>query len=286
MPSLGSELNTSNFIRWRKATSLPLADLEDATLSNDTSLFPNQYIKDQKLYYPKILIDSPVAVYANLTTPATDADFANWSCVYADRYGATTGGFTVTKDDLGSGNFRWYFSQTPTTSEITADDYFRFVIYNTSTMNVVYASNFFQAVAAADYYKYAYASYRNGSTLDRFNYTTLTSWRNIIALDLNLIDSQPIIEQTDFPEITTGDVQVTKTYKRLERTFKAFQFDNEAKRALESLYSCSDILINTNEMKRNEAPQWEENQNTGLHDGTFKLWDQSYSEINLNGYDG
>lgn len=283
---LGIELNTSNFIRWRAATGIALADIATATLSDNPALYPNQALKRNINYFPKVIIGSEVSVYANLTTAATDLDYSDWACLYVDSYGNTSGSITLNQDDFGSGNFRWYFSDTPSASDLTDNKVYQFVIYNTSTMNVKYVSNCFKAVAASEAYKYGYYSYRNQSSLDNFNYTDLTSFRNKIALDTDLINEEPNLEYTDYPEITTGDVQNTKTYKRISITFLARQFDRESRRALESVLSCSDILINTNTVKRNEAPTWEPDAKSSQWDGPFKVWDQSYSEINLNGYNG
>lgn len=285
-----NELNSYNFLRWRSANSVTINDIGDATIGTGAIVtYPNQYLLDRTLYIPKFVLGSEISVYANLDTAATDADFANWVGVFVDRYGTINtdhGTFAISQDDFGGGNFRWYFSQTPASNDFEVDQYYMFVIYNTSTEAVKYVTNFMQAKASTEAVNYSYSSYRNSSSLDNFNYTDLTSFRNKISLDLNLIDDQPEIEFDPYNQVTTGKVSTSKTYKKLALTFEAKQYDQEARRALESMFACSDILINTNVVEKKEAPSWSINRRSRLADGTVKFYDQKVSTINLSGYDG
>lgn len=288
-----NELNSWNFIRWRSASGVTTGNLGSSTLATGTpSSYPNQNILNDCLYIPRMILDSQISVYANLNTPATDGDFANWVCVFADRFGninSDHGTFTVTQDDFGSGNFRWYFTETPATADFDAYEYYRFVIYETSGNTVKYVSNFFQAVPATDAYLFSYLTYRNSSSLDNFNYTDLTSFRNRIAIDLNVIEDQQEIEITDYPEVTTGDVRSEKTYSKLSLTMQAMQFDYEARRAMESVFKCNapdGVTLNGNTIQRKEAPTWEIDKKSRLADGLVKFYDQAASQINLAGYDG
>lgn len=280
-----SELNTFNFIRWRSATSVTTANISTATIATGNPVdFTNAYISQDAYYFPKAILGREMSVYANIAAGVTDADVANWTCAFFDRYGNVNSGhgtFSITQDNLGGGAYRWYFSATPTTSNFSSGEYYRFVIYNTSTNAVRYVSNFFEMTT--DEENTAYITWRNGSTFDSFNYTGLPSWTNKIGLDVNNIEETPEIEVFDYPMISNGRIQTSKTYKKLVISLEAKQFDYEARRAYESVYSCSSITFNGISIARKDAPEWSINRRARLADGVATFYDQRVSEINLNG---
>ncbi len=282
-----SEINTHNFIRWRSCTDVTTSNIASSTIATGNPVdFTNAYIRSDTYgyYFPKVILGRAVSVYANIAAGVVDGDFANWSCAIYNQYGVINSGhgsFSVTQDSIGGGAYRWYFSQTLTTSNFADGDYYRFVIYNTSTNDVKYVSNFFEVTT--DEENYAYVAYKNGSTLDSFNYTGLSSWTNKIALDLNVVGEEPEIETYDYHEISTGDIQISKTYKKQVITFEAYQFDYEARRALESLYACSNVSLNDMTLKRKDAPEWDIMRRSRTANGTISFYVQSVSEINLNG---
>lgn len=276
--------NRYNFIRWHKATGQAVSGLGNLEFcAADPSYLPNTIVQYDRKSYPVIIEGKDISFYANLTDSISDADFADWTLSVFDGFGNNIDDdiAVIVKDEYADLSYRFYVSSF--SLSLTKGTY-RFVIYNSSNNTVKYVSNCFKYRAAADIVDCVYMSYRHSSTLFDFNYSTLTSFRNKVFIEMNDIEDQPEIELTPYPEVTTGQVRTSKTYSKLVRNLETKHFDFEDQLAMLGLSGHDDILMNGNSYTVKDVYQSIPSRGNSLKKGTISFYDDSVSTINFNGY--
>lgn len=279
--------NDYNFIQWYKATSVVLDDLPegvDCCTPSITYDIPNNLVTRPWAYSPTAIIGQLTAFYANLDSLINDADFSDWRLGIYNIFGSQeVANASNLFQDSFTGGFRFYVNSF--SFPVLDKGSYRFVIYNTSTEDVKYISNWFNVRESSEKEKYCYLVYRHSNSLFNFNYTDLNNFYNRIFIDANLIEDQPEIELEPYPAVSTGIVQNPKSYAKQVWTLETGFFDKYARNAMLALSIHNKILINGHTVQVKEAYQTIASRANNTKRGTILFYNQAVSTINLAGYD-
>ena len=248
-----------------------------------TTLLPNNYKLQEEAYLYKIPSNFTTSFFVNgneLSTP----DFANLRLSIFQGKGieAISDVWPLNKLTLSNGNYRVYVEDMLITSLNPGQVYYP-VIYDTTTNLTLYKGNCFEFVAEADAEKFVRVSYRNSTNLFNFNYEEIPTFRNVLFLDLNVIENEPEYELTAYSEATTGFRRNEKSQLSDSFTLEAFLFDTNAHNGMKAVSLHDDIELNTLPYQIKEGYSIDTNVRSSLARGSIIFWDQSHNEINLSG---
>lgn len=247
-----------------------------------TSVLPNNYTLKDCPYYSKVVdgIDFSFFVNDSETIDSGLWDFNDLviSCFDLKGNNVADDFHPLSKVDFGS-NYRLYLEDANLTG-LKDNGIYRNVIYDQPSGDILYIMPWFEFVK--DPSPYVSMSYRNSSDIFNFSYEALPNFRNVIFLDLNLIDSQSELEREGYTEATTGKYRNEKSQVREYIVLESYFFDATAHAGMKSLSAHDDILINGREYTVKENYQVETNIRNGQAKGTIEFWDEEYNEINLN----
>ena len=193
-------------------------------------------------YKRKYVIGASYAFYNNSDDLEDNANFASWrvDLVHSDTFIAVIQGlFTPVKDIISGSDYRWYVN-TFTFPEV-ADGCYKYVIIDTADSDaVLYISREFDVVSSSE--GLMYVKFRNAANILNYNYTVLTSFYNIIHVEMkNRKPLRPVV--TEGYGLANGSFKrvrsiLTKTYE-----FVTGWFDEAEHDSTQSMLIHSDLQI-------------------------------------------
>jgi len=243
------------------------------------STLPNNYQKNNKGYQYKIPDGLPTNFFVN-GDPLDYADFANLilSVFTCDGTEAVVDANPLQKVDLGGGTYRIYSEDIIITGLVHNKSY-RYVIYDSVTDAIILMSDqTWKFVESPD--QYVKLSYRNSSNTFNYNYEELPDYRNIVYVDMNLVDNQAEYDITSEFDATTNTSRNQKTSLKDSVTLEGYFFDEIANNAMKVLSLHNDILINGRSYGLKKGYEFESNIRARKNLGTIELWDNGNNQIN------
>lgn len=244
---------------------------------------PNNFVCHDRKSYPLFLKGYAHFFYANLDESITDSDFDLWRINVYDIYGNLIDSNVgdLTKDIVGSPDYRFY-SEINIGLGVSTISLCVFVIYNSSTGVVKYVSNPFRIIDDSSKQRYVLTEYRNTTNMFNFNYEDVLQY-NSCFLEINEVDSMAEFDIENNNEETTGLTIPLKSQIKKVLILEANFFDKPAQDALSALCIHGDIKLNGNQVSIKSGFKKEQNRANALARGTFEVYDEQYSTINLNG---
>jgi len=245
-----------------------------------TSILPNNYRKKDCPYLFNVPNGIDHSFYINDSTPITGITFANLRLSVFDVGGneVISNASALTQVNI-TGGYQVYAEDVNITGLVNNGTY-RYVIYDTSDSSILYILNWFKFTN--DIGGLVKISYRNSSNIFDFAYETASTYRNVVFLDLNVIDNQSELDRTGYLEASTGFWRNEKSELREYFTLESYFFDDTAHNGMRGLAAHDDIEINGRPYQVKENYETEYNIRNGKFKGTMDFWDQTENEINLN----
>ena len=245
-----------------------------------TSVLPNNYRKNNKGYQYKVVDGLGMNLFINSDDPIDYADFANLTLAVYDCYDneIIVSANTLQKVDLGGGTYRIYSENILITGLVPNKSY-RWKIYDTVTeMVLLYPDQTWQFVSDPD--KYVRLSYRNSSNRDNYNYEELPDYRNIIYVDMNLIDEPTEYDITSEFDATTNTSRNQKTSLKDSVVLETYFFDEMANNAMKSISMHNDIEMNFVSYTVKKGYEMDYDFLTRRQKGTIEFWNDIVNTIN------
>lgn len=297
-PSIDIDVdNRFSFYRFGKATNLFLQsgelgsknDLGDFTALQNSVLslveckgnqIPNNYRRGKiRLYTPPFFRDDEISFILNFVPDFGGDDFNDIQMGIVNNKGELIGDpITINQTDCSGTD---YYHVDFTFPIIANNNYNWFIIYNTVNEKVYYVSNPFRNFLDEDRKCFPMLSYRNTCDIYNYGYECLTTVRNKIRLDINLVEGQAEIEIKQYREQSTGKLRNQRAQTAKVCSVETKQFDDGTNDAMMSLSVHDDILINDREYNVKTAHRIVSSRVNPLQDGIIELYDQEYSTINL-----
>lgn len=249
-------------------------------MSSFTSVLPNNYLKKECPYYYKVVDGVDHSFFVNDVTPITGITFGNLRLSVFDVYGTEViSDAKALSQVIVTGGYRVYCEDINITG-LQAGHKYRYIIYDTNDNSVLYVFNWFEFTNDAS--PLVQISYRNSSDIFNYSYEALSSYRNVVFVDLNVIDGQSELEREGYLEASTGFYRNQKSQVKFFSTLESYFFDSTAHAAMQGLAAHDDILLNGRAYQTKENYEIETNIRNGQSKGTIDFWDQALNEINLN----
>lgn len=243
--------------------------------------FPNNYRRRKRSSTHAYLRGYEHYFYANLNSLINDSDFDDWVIGLFNRQSNEVQNFgSLVKDEIEAPDFRFYKSFIIDSSVNTGLYYF--VIYNSVNEEVKFISNCFEVINNDSISEYAFFQYKNSTNQFNFNYEDLPIY-NTYFLKLNVVESQPELDLTQYPEQTTGKVRNQKSQAKKVISLESYFFDDGDNDAMLSVSIHDDILLNGSVIEVKEGYKIESNKFNDLQKGVIEVYDQNVSTINLKG---
>lgn len=248
-----------------------------------TTVLPNNYLIRKGKSVSKIPNGLISAFFVNTNNPIsivdhvfTDLRLGIYECDGTQVIASAT---ALKKVDFPSNTYRVYWDDLVITTLTSGRRYIP-VIYDNSTGDWVFEGSPFEFVD--DSSTYVKVSFRHSSFIFNTPFETLTSFRNIVWLDLNLIDGQGEYDITSYPEKTSGFIRQEMSDFRDTVVLESFQFDPLDHAAMKQLSVYDDIELNDRPYQVKEGYKFKPNIKTNLAKGTIEFYDQEANEINFN----
>lgn len=244
-----------------------------------TSVLPNNYRKKDCPYLYNVPNGIDHSFYINDSAPVTNT-FANLRLSVFDVEGneVISNASSLSQVSI-SGGYQVYAEDVNITG-LVGNKTYRYIIYDTSDDSIVYILNWFKFTNEVG--GLVKVSYRNSSDIFNFEYETLSTYRNEIFLDLNVVDNQTELERTGYTEVSTGFYRNQKSQVKEYFTLESYFFDDVAHGGMRGLSAHDDIEINGRPYQVKENYETEYSIRNGQFKGTMDFWDQANNEINLN----
>lgn len=238
---------------------------------------PNNYQRNNRSYDRPIPSGVTTSFFLNTTDPVTSPIIGNIRLSVFDAYGTEVISdietVQITSDD------RLYVEDMIITGLVYGTRY-SLIMYDTSNDEVLFDLGCFRYVEIDDIY--VEVSYRNSSDIFNFGYEELPTFRNVIYLDLNVIDNQAELERTQYTEGSTGYVRNQKSQYKEFSILESYFFDEIAHGGMKGLSAHDDILLNGEPYQVKEPYEIETNIRSRKSKGTIEMYNQTINEINLN----
>lgn len=241
---------------------------------------PNNYRRGkQRFYTPPFFRDDEISFILNFTLDFGGDDINDIELGIINNAGALVGD-PIALNSLTCNTTDYYYVSF-VFPILPNGSYYWFVIHNTVTEQVYYVSNPFRNFLAEDKECFPLLSYRNSCDIFNNGYECLTTVRNTIRLDINLVEQQPEIEIRQYREQSTGKLRNQRSQTAKICSVETKQFDDGSNDAMFSLSVHDDILINERDYEVKTAHRIITSRKNPLQDGIIELYDQEYSTINL-----
>lgn len=243
--------------------------------------FPNKYLRNKDIYYPKLIVGESINVILNFYPfPSLD----NYRLCLLDAFGA------VVQDDMtyntlttAGGDISIYINDIIEVGDDLQE--YRFCFYQDGTQTVFFISNPFEVVT--DKECFVNLQYRNSCSIDGYDYDEWPGVYNSYYIDFNQKDVQYENEIENYRAQSTQKLRTQKSNRSKYADFETFYFDEKAHDATNSMLNHDDILFNSQQMELKEGViiSNEEDKNN-VSKGRFKLYIQKFSTINFYGSNG
>lgn len=242
------------------------------------------YLMDPgRMSFPILAPTDNFQFYINNDTPITGLTKSDLvPVIYNDKgireYAWTTS--VLSEITFGEGK-QYYSSQLDLSVLSTLPEGLYYVaIYNTSTGNVLYTSNYLY-LRQTDYDSISsHVKFRHYKSIFRVDYTTLGSFYQQFRIMLLEKEIAYGGEKNQYREISTGTVRTTSSYD--ERVVKAetYYFDREMHEAMDNMCRHDDITINSKSYIAKGTYEPNIDQLSKISKGEVELIDQEFSQLN------
>lgn len=287
--------NRSTFIRFQSTIDLfmendqvvffdeldqpqPFTGFCDGCAGEQDELLPNNYERNNKLYYPKLILTQTFSLIVNGNL--FNFGVSNYRLDIINSSGAVVQSGVNFESGTNSNNETTVLIEDKLTGG-EENRNVRFAFIETTTGSVSYISSEFEVRFSTQ--GLVKLQYRNSSDIFNFNYTVWPDKYNIVYLNLNRLESQGEYEIKQYQEQTTGKLRTQRSLTKKYIVLEAFYFDEYAHEAMRALSSHDDILMNDIQMEIKEQYNVAANQWNSVQKGTIQFYDQRFSTINLNG---
>jgi hypothetical protein len=242
---------------------------------------PNNYAKNNKAYLRPIPNGMPTSFFLNTREGITTPLSGNLRLSILDVYGVNVipNAAPIQTTTASGGGYRIYVEDMILTG-LNFNSIYRPVIYDITTNLRLGRLNCFRFVEATP--QYVEISYRHSSDRDNYDYSQIPTYRNVIYLDLNVIDDQGEYDLNQYSEASTGFVRNQKSQLKSFVSLESFFFDAISHGGMKGLSLHDDILLNGLPFQVKEGYTKEPDIRSGKSKGVIEMWDQGLNEINLN----
>ncbi len=244
-----------------------------------TNTLPNNYITNSKEYARPIPDGLETSFFLN-TEPILTPVSGNLRLSIFDRFGVEViSDASPILTTTAGGGYRIYIEDMVLTGLNFRQVYIP-IIYDTTNSQVLFELSCFRFVEVED--KYIEVSFRHSSDIFNYDYEQIPNFRNVIFLDLNVIDDQGEYELNQYSEASTGFIRNQKNQLKSFVTLESFFFDAVAHSGMKSLSLHDDILLNGLPFQVKEGYTIDTDIRSKRAKGTIEMYDQDLNEINLN----
>lgn len=246
----------------------------------------NNFERIKRASYPAYIEGADQFYYFNTANLWTDAEhtLTNYRLALFDQYNNNLVDdlATLTKD--GTDPYTFYFTFNIDVG-VANNRICRFVIYDPTDGNKIkWISNGFRVISVIEAEKWVYVQYRNSYPIFNYNYdaTIFDTSYNTIWLRLNLVAKNPEDELEFNRQASDGKTKILKGVAREVLKLESYNFDNNLNDLMKILPHHDDVLLNGLPVISKQSYQVAENKFNSLKIGTWEVYNEEYSTINLN----